>query len=208
MLDKKRNQSGVTMIETLIIFPIVMMIGLWIVHLGLLYQARANLEYAALMGARIGAVTSVDIVQMQNEIAARMVASQMGNKALVPANIVISVLNPTRQMFLSCGVIPLDPAVNCGFGVNRCELPNFGLPFRDPNIKNCAGSNIQDANILRIRVSYNFVSGIPFMDMRLFAADKGMTNMEQGTTVSAVATVRMQTPARYLVTNAGSYVDL
>jgi Flp pilus assembly protein TadG len=72
------KQSGVSMIETIIIFPIVLMIALWIIHIGLVYQARANLEYAALMGARVGAVTNIDIGRMREEIARRLAPSQVG----------------------------------------------------------------------------------------------------------------------------------
>lgn len=199
----QKSQSGVSMIETVIIFPIVLMIALWIIHIGLVYQARANLEYAALMGARVGAVTSVNLAQMRTEIARRMTASQVGNVAVGAADIRITVLNPTNQMFVDCGQVPVNPAI-CAAGINNCEIPNFGLQFR-PADENCDGVNIQDANLLRIRVSYNFDSKVPFMNVRLFASDTG-NGTPDGTTINAVATVRMQTPAQRRADNFEAFL--
>ncbi|MCG8314432.1 MAG: pilus assembly protein, partial [Pseudomonadales bacterium] len=45
------------MAETIIVFPVMMLVGLGIVHLGLIYQAKSNLEYAAFMSARQSAST-------------------------------------------------------------------------------------------------------------------------------------------------------
>lgn len=199
-------QSGVSMIETLIIFPIVLMIALWIIHIGLVYQARANLEYAALMGARVGSVSNIDIGRMQAEIARRLVASQVGSTPMNPGDVAITVLNPTRLMFSQCGVAPSDSSVDCGAGLPNCEIPNFGLQFRSTSrvcgrVGSVEGVSIQDANILRIRVSYLFDSRIPFMNIPLFPSDGGDTDEAAGTEITAVATVRMQTPARITTAN-------
>jgi hypothetical protein len=199
------NQSGVSMVETLMVFPVVILMGLGVVHLGLLYQARANLEYAALMAAREGAVSSINIGRMQAEAAIRMAASRVGPSAINPNDIQIQVLNPTYQMFVRCGEPPTEGGV-CDGPLGNCEIPNFGLQFRDPAITLCDGTNYQDANILRIRVSYNFDSKVPFMNMKLFAADdEDVDGQSNGTVISAVATVRMQTPARIVAANQGNW---
>ena len=206
MCSDFKLQKGVSMIETLIIFPIVLMIALWIIHIGLVYQARANLEYAALMGARVGSVSSIDIDRMQAEIARRLAASQVGSTPVNPGDIVITVLNPTRPMFSDCGVPPSDASVDSGAGLANCEIPNFGLQFRSTSaacgvVGSNPGVNIQDANLLRIQVSYQFDSKIPFMNMPLFPRDASDTDGSVGTEVTAVATVRMQTPARITTAN-------
>lgn len=197
------KQSGVSMIETVIIFPIVLMIALWIIHIGLVYQARANLEYAALMGARVGAVTNIDIGRMREEIARRLAPSQVGTVPVDAGDIRITVLNPTNDMFIDCGVVPSNPSI-CGPGIASCEIPNFGLQFRSTAL-DCDGVNIQDANILRISVSYDFNSRVPFMNVRLFASDGGAGTPE-GTSVTAVATVRMQTSPIRTDENYGAFL--
>lgn len=197
------NQKGVSMIETIMIFPIVLMIALWIIHIGLVYQARANLEYAALMGARVGSVSSINIPAMQTEVANRLAASQVGSIPVAPGDVLITVLNPTRRMFQVCGVPRSDGLNDCGAGTPNCEIPNFGLQFRAVD-SSCDGVSIQDANILRIQVSYQFDSKIPFMNVPLFARDAGDAAGGVGTIVTAVATVRMQTPARRTTQNAAA----
>lgn len=196
-----KRQKGVSMVETLLVFPVAILMGLGVVHLGLLYQARANLEYAALMAARVGSVTSIDISRMQQEAATRMAASRIGSSTILPSDIQIQVLNPTVQMFYGCGE-PASMGAVCDGILSRCEIPNFGLQFRDPDVTSCDGTNYQDANILRIRVSYNFDSKVPFMNMKLFATDTENTaGQNNGTIINAVATVRMQTPARMVLAN-------
>lgn len=187
-------QAGVSMIETLMVFPIMLLIGLGIVHLGLVYQAKSNLEYAALMAARVGAVNNINVALMRAEAVQRMAPSNIGNVSVSPGDFRIIVLNPTLRMFEDCGQVPLTNGV-CDSGLSNCELPNFGLQYR-PATANCDGVSIQDANLLRIEVIYHFNSHIPFMNVRLFSVDTGNAHND-GVDISAVATVRMQSPARY-----------
>ena len=57
-LLKRSYTKGAAMAETIIVFPVMMFIGMGIVHLGLIYQAKTNLEYASFMAARQAASTS------------------------------------------------------------------------------------------------------------------------------------------------------
>src|SRR3990167_3895139 len=98
-----KKQLGLSMIETVMYFPVLMLIGLGVVHLGLVYQAKANLEYAALMAARVGAVSSINIVDMQNELVRRMAPVKIGASFPAADQFVIQVVNPTLAMFDACG---------------------------------------------------------------------------------------------------------
>ncbi len=205
------KQAGVSMLETLLVLPIIVVLGFGIVHLGLVFQAQSNLEYAALMAARMGASNGLDIQSMEEEVEKRMDASRFGS-ALggVPA-ITIQILNPTQQMFNSCGLRPTYNTNDCDV-VDLCEIPLYGLSLRS-QAQLCDGASIQDANILRIRVTYSFNSGVPFLNRITFATRMGSgsdpngldvnqpslsggTDGEAGVQISAVATVRMQVPAR------------
>ena len=199
------RQAGVSMIETLFVFPIMILIGLGIVHLGLVYQAKSNLEYAALMAARVGAVNHANVQLMITEAVKRMLPSAIGNDVPTAAKFNLVILNPTAAMFKSsCAVTPLDPSI-CDLG-GACALPNFGLQFR-PTTPVCDGVSIQDANILRIQLTYNFNSHVPFMNMRLFTHDTGNRpdGSGAGVPITAVATVRMQSDAYYNSTNFAAY---
>ena len=201
-------QSGMSMIETLMVLPVMLLIGMGIVHLGLVYQTRANLEYAALMAARVGSVNGIDIAAMTQEAAFRMTPSHIGPGAPLVNDFKITVLNPTLAMFARCGELPVDTS-NCRLPLARCEIPNFGLQYRVADTS-CAGFSIQDANILRIKVTYTFDSKVPFMNTRLFSGDNPdnpANPLRSGTDISAVATVRMQSPARHTTFNDDYFID-
>lgn len=203
------RQAGVSMMETMLVMPIMLIIGFGIVHAGLVYQAQANLEYAALMAARVGAASSIDVAAMKDEAEYRMRAttgvdgSDPDTVTQVRDDITVTVINPTQQMFFSCGASPID--TNECVNPNRCEIPYFGMQFISRTTA-CSGVSIQDANILRIRVSYTYNSRIPFMNRIRLVGEGDRPAEEEGVTITAVATVRMQTPARLTFDNQGSIV--
>ena len=53
-----RRSRGASMVETLIVFPVVIFLILSTIQLGMMYQAKETLGYAAFEGARIGAVNN------------------------------------------------------------------------------------------------------------------------------------------------------
>lgn len=203
------EQSGASMMETMLVMPIMLLIGFGIVHAGLVYQAQANLEYAALMAARVGAASSIDIDAMRTEAEYRMRATTGVDGSDSDAveeelqSFRITVLNPTIEMFDGCGERPqiIDDCVNA----NNCEIPFFGQQFISRSNPTCNGVTVQDANILRVRVSYTYNSRIPFINNIRFVGEADRTPIEdEGIEISAVATVRMQTPARLTINNEAS----
>lgn len=207
-IKTRKSQSGVSMIETILVFPVMLVMGLGIIHLGLVYQAKVNLEYAALMAARVGSVTNIDLQRMLAEAVTRMAPSRIGGaleNPINPADFRIEVLNPTETMFADCGVASSD--ATCA--QTNCEIPNFGLQYRPTGLL-CDGASIQDANILRIKLTYRFNSRIPFMNVRLFSGDDENNlndyTPQDGMNIHAVATVRMQSPARYTINNSCGFV--
>lgn len=204
------RQAGVSMLETMLVFPIMLLVGFGIVHAGLVYQAQANLEYAALMAARVGAASSIDITAMRTEAEYRMRATtgidgeNLDAVAEEFGNIRITVLNPSREMFMTCGERPIITS-DC-VNANNCEIPFFGQQFYDHDDTVCNGTSIQDANILRIRVTYTYNSQIPFLNNIRFVGEPERPEQE-GIDITAIATVRMQTPARLTINNEGSIMS-
>jgi len=201
---ERHKQAGVSMFETMLILPIALIIGFGIVHGGLVFQAQSNLEYAALMAARVGASKSIDIDDMINEVEFRMrpTTSVDGSDSDVVVDqrgrIQIEVLNPTRGMFSDCGRQPSNTS-DC-FSDSICEIPYFGMQFysRNNSYGNC--SSVQDANILRIRVTYTYDSKVPFLS-RIRLTGESARPQDEGIDISAIATVRMQSPARLTIAN-------
>ena len=48
----KRHAAGASMVEFIIVLPILLLLCLGILQFGLLYQAKSTLDYAALQAAR------------------------------------------------------------------------------------------------------------------------------------------------------------
>lgn len=204
MLNLKSVSSrGAAMVETILVFPVVMFLGFAIVHIGFIYQAKTNLEYAALMGARVASTLDLSdpasFDSVRDEIRERM-------KAFDPTDLPVSsveergkvsiqVLRPNRQIFTDWGRAA-DP---CPSGL--CYIPNDNLLYRSADRK--TGVSIQEANILKIQVSYKVDTKVPFMrellkvdgseDIFLPEAESNPDFGTPGIWVTADAVVRMQT---------------
>ncbi len=178
IIRHRSTMSGAAMIETIFVFPVVMFLGFGILHLGLIYQAKSNLEYAALMAARMASTQGFFNVDLgvgrfndfQVEVRCRMQASDPLDGAncddpLELAKVEVRVIRPNINTFEEWG----DDCL----GVN-CVIANDNLLYRDPlDVKTVTfpsgdeNINIQDANILQLEVTYKFDSGVPFLGRML-----------------------------------------
>jgi len=78
----------------------------------------------------------------------------------------IQILNPTPRSFALHG----EPkSVIDSHGNQRAviAIPNSHLRFRDSTVIKEDGLNIQDANLLKIRVTYGYLMRVPFLDTEL-----------------------------------------
>lgn len=202
MKTKTNRYRGVAMAETLIVMPVLLLLGMGIIHLGLIYQAKSNLEYAALMAARVGATTCINIGRMQQEVRLRMQASDYSDSPLSNVDgVTVEVLNPDVSVFSDFGGdATAFPACDFGFAVDS-EIPNDFLAQRPSTTGGDSGISIQDANILRIRVSYEFDTHVPLMSA-FYLDGRDVDDVASGVELVAYATVRMQSPARQTSENA------
>lgn len=203
-LGARGSQAGISVVETLIMVPFIALLFGAVIHLTLVAQAKSNLEYAALMAARIASTTpefGFGSNLMRDEVMKRMQASDANNvayQATCGRNLVeIRVLRPSNDAFLDFGQADIVPGANV--------IPNDNLAARSQQIGGASGITIQDANILHIRVFYLFDSKVPFMrldiwpneDRELSGHEESCDNpmMTGGIWISADAVVVMQTPA-------------
>ena len=171
--------TGAAMIETIFVFPVVMFLGFAILHLGLIYQAKSNLEYAGLMAARMASTSGFYNVtngvsrfdEFREEVRCRMIASDpLDGLASCSdpeelAKVEVKVIRPSLTTFDAWG---------SGCPGANCLIVNDNLLFRDPAVTETvtfpSGDeeiNIQDANILQLEVTYKFDSGVPFLGRML-----------------------------------------
>lgn len=155
----KVRQAGAAIAETIIVVPLLLFVGMAVLHFALVAQAKSNLEYAVLMAARIGSsqpnfgISGTQNLMVQ-EIIKRMKASE-----LLPARtpeVRICILRPNQATFDDFGSNTIVPGSRA--------IPNNNLPYRSVANGARSGMSIQDANILHLQVAYRVDTPVPFMN--------------------------------------------
>jgi hypothetical protein len=180
---KKTTQSGATMTEFIIAMPIFILLIFVIAELALMYQAKSVLDMAALAAARAGAINNANISSMESAAATALTPLYTHGTGLddaivggatshidtrMPAMygdswndwtgygigigqvLKIEILSPTRE-------------IANGLSVSRNGakiIPNDNLMYRRTDVIS-SGVNIQDANLLKIRVTYLYKPKMP-----------------------------------------------
>lgn len=177
-------QRGATMVEMVIVAPILLLLTMILIHHGLLFFAKNQLNHATFMAARAGAVNGTNPEAMQNALidalvpmygggvddtqlqasrdrARQAVVNVTQDKVLKSNWRVITVINPTTASFNDWA----DPALSSKQGGLRV-IPNSGLEYRPNGLANVgasSGQTIQDANVLRIRVIIAYQPRVPLV---------------------------------------------
>jgi len=201
-------QRGAALAEFVVVFPALALLGLGLLQTGLIYHAKNIVTYATFEAARKGSVSHADTTPMLNELGLRiaplfggdgspekaMAAIALGTlEANDPRYTSIEVLNPTSSAFDDFGVTTADGVV---------EIPNDSLRYRARTVGTASGVSIQDANLLKIKVTYAHRLKVPLLD-RVIPAVMSRFDPENiryyqlgRIPVTAFATLRMQSPAR------------
>ncbi len=167
--------QGATLVEFVIAGPLVLFILLVLMQYALLFHARSQLNYATFEGARAGTVANArpDAIRTAFERAmtgyhgggtttAELAASHARALAETPFAR-IEILSPTRESFDDYH----SPALAARLGASGRAIPNTQLthlvcPIDRPGCRanpatNVSGQTLQDANLLKLRITY----GIP-----------------------------------------------
>jgi FlaG/FlaF family flagellin (archaellin) len=152
-----RRHRGAALVEAVIALPILIVVILAAIQFGFVYQSKATLNHAALQAARAGAVRNGEPAALRRGLALGLAplsspdASLQGaaeavarTEASLLTDARIRILNPTRESF--------DDFATEVDGVR--ELPNDRLHTRSAAAGARGGLNIQDANLLRVEVTY------------------------------------------------------
>ncbi len=171
----------------------------------LFYRAKTTVDYAALEAARAGAVHGADKGEMQKGLARGLTplyatatasptiagtgAAYLKALPAVLAFSTIKVLSPTTGAFDDFKEAQYDGTM---------AIPNDTLNFRATNVGSRGGLNVQDANILKIQVTFTYPLIVPIIDRVVGTLDIGRTAVEGHTVYSipivSSAMVRMHSP--------------
>lgn len=208
------RQRGAALAEIVVVLPMLLLVGLATVQFALIYEAKATLNYAALMAARAGAVSNLRQEPVRRAFSRAMVPLYSPDKhargrgsAYAQAYLdsrtqtIFQVLNPTREAFE-------DFAVRRD-GSNLNVIPNERLHLKSTRPGDISGVNIQDANLLKVNIVYGYEMKIPFAGpiiarivmwttpSRGYERIRKMAMLASGRLpIQATAIVRMQSDAR------------
>ncbi len=200
------RQRGQGLVEAVIVLPVFGLFLLGIFQGILLYRAKTTLDYAAFMAARSGAMNFAQKNAMIDGLAHGLMplyAHQTGGGAVVAAyakakadiqlgqSAAITIISPTKAAFTDWQEAQYD-------GV--AAIPNDSLPFRGSAIGAKSHMTVQDANLLKIKVTYQYPLIVPVIDRLIGHLDVARTAIAghpvYSLDIQAQATELMQTPIR------------
>ncbi|NMM13675.1 MAG: hypothetical protein HHJ17_09080 [Rhodoferax sp.] len=181
------RQRGQSMTEYLIILPSLLLLVLGVIQFALIYQAKASLNYATFMGARQGALNNAKITSIIGGVVGGMTPFFMRTsnapflddmaKARMIAAIEVSNPNTAKVEIISPTAVAFDAYSQLS---NTGDIPNDNLMFRDSSVLK-DGMSIQDANLLKIRVTYCVKLMVPFVDRVIYALSTGIASVKNMT---------------------------
>lgn len=187
--------SGQSLPEFLVVVPVFLFLILLIFQLVLIYRAKTTLDYATLEAARRGAVHGASIAEMHKGLAQGMtplyateadvtgVALAYGKaREDLRINSGIEVISPRRATWNAHKERQYD---------GSDAIPNDSLSFRARDIRG-GEVNVQDANLLKIRVTYHYPLVVPFVDLVL----RGRSNYVPADGLLDPANVPLRHPLR------------
>lgn len=200
-------QAGASMTEFLIVAPVMLFLGLGTVQAGLIYHGKTILNYATFEAARTGATNHAQVEPMRKELGTRLAPLQGGdgeqNKAMAaiiksralindPLATRIEIISPAAQSFEAWGVTNAD---------GRTVIPNSHLRHQTHDRQGSTEITLQDANLLKIKVTHGLDLKIPFvsgflMETMMLIDPENIAFYSRGKfPLTSVATVRMQSEA-------------
>jgi hypothetical protein len=227
---RRRAQRGMSIVEFVVVSPFAFLVVLGLIQLGLMFTAKQIVNEAAFVAARAGAVQHAQVGPMRQALIKalipfyqdttitndpqRLLYAWLGAQGdlAVPGRLEITVLNPNADVFNDFGLTDSN---------NQTYIPNDNLNYRDHSVRGQAsGLSIQDANVLKIRVTYAYQLKVPLMQsvvksvmcgfdsgVNAFGRGKGLLTgvasaqdcieyyLQGRVPIVSYATVQMQSPA-------------
>lgn len=174
----KRFQRGQALAEYIYVFPILAMLILGAIQFGFIYQTKATLNYATFSATRQAALNNGAMSAIVDGLSAGMMplfahssstggarnlellknAWTLANQQISnPKLTVITIVNPTSSAL----------SAYQSHSQSGSEIPNDNLMYRSTNISG-GGMNIQDANLLKVRVTYCYRMAVPILNKLIY----------------------------------------
>jgi hypothetical protein len=186
----RRGPGGQALVEYIIILPALLMLVLGAVQFALLYQIKSTLNYAVFIGARQGAVKNASGNAIKDGIAAGMtplftfgpdMVSMMKGRAIAmievfnPLTTSVTVVSPTTK---AADDFAIDDPEDTSNPKSKRVIPNDNLTYRPTDVGGQSGLNIQDANLVKIRVTYCAKLVVPLANVTIYSLVNGIKGVQ------------------------------
>jgi hypothetical protein len=170
------HQHGQALVEYVYVFPILIMLILGAIQFGFIYQTKVTLNYATFAATRQGALNNGSMSAIVSGLTSGMMplfthsnsgprdmdllksAWKLADAQMSDSNLtLITIVNPT-----SAALGTFSSQSDSG-----SEIPNDNLMYRDPGVMG-GGMNIQDANLLKVRVTYCYRMAVPILNKLIY----------------------------------------
>ncbi|HEY0062187.1 MAG TPA: DUF192 domain-containing protein [Telluria sp.] len=169
----KMRQGGVALIEMAVVGPILTVLGLALVQYGMMFFAKNQMNHASFMAARSGSVHNASVQSVTDayaialvpmygggETAAEIAKSLADAKLDLALNSKIEILNPTAESFADFGEAALQTKYNTN---GKRVIPNGNLAFKPQTVGATSGQTLQDANLLKLRITHGYKPVVPIV---------------------------------------------
>lgn len=215
----KRGVRGVSSAEFVAVFPVALMVVLCLIQSGFLFMGKLTLNHATFIAARQGALFHADEGVIRAALVQALVPFYQNSTQTDPAQrITVAYARAQADQLAFLQVTRLSPNERtfADFGLalhGQRQIPNDNLRWRNNTVRSHSGVNIQDANLLKIKVVYGYPLKVPLMGAlvhTLLCGGQRLTHSQPSTDntrncafyaagrvpIESWAVVEMQSPAR------------
>ncbi|RJG05323.1 pilus assembly protein [Noviherbaspirillum cavernae] len=176
--SRHTRQRGQALAEYIYVFPILALLILGAIQFGFIYQTKSTLNYATFAATRQGALNNGSMSAIAEGLVSGMMplfthSSSTGgarNMDLLKNAWQLADEQVRNPKITSIRIVnPTPTTLNSYQGQSEKgdEIPNDNLMYRSTNIPG-GSMNIQDANLLKVRVTYCYRMAVPILNKLIF----------------------------------------
>jgi hypothetical protein len=172
------SQRGQALVEYIYVFPILLMLILGAIQFGFIYQTKTTLNYATFTATRAGALNGGSMSKIVDGLTAGMLPLFTHSKGgargmtLLTDSWKLAYEQMSDSKYTQITIVNPSSATFSAYksqSEDGTSIPNDNLMYRDAGaIPAGAVVNIQDANLLKIRVTYCYTMAVPIINKLIY----------------------------------------
>jgi outer membrane protein OmpA-like peptidoglycan-associated protein/uncharacterized membrane protein (UPF0127 family) len=169
----RARQRGAAIVELAVVAPILTILGLGSVQYSQLFFAKNQINHAAMLAARAGSVGNASMSAIKQAFteglvpmygggqdAATLATSLAAATEAVNQHSSVEMLNPTKEAFQDFN----DPALQTLLDTKgKRVISNRSLAFKPTTVGAASGETIQDANLIKLRITHGVKPAVPII---------------------------------------------